>query len=98
LITPVIDSPCRSTKPFMAAPSLWFTGSSGWRSWLSKSNPDHPGAAAFGCGRRPRYGFSYQDMLFNTLGVAAGYLLWSYPELSRKIDLRVEYNRWIQVP
>jgi hypothetical protein len=37
-------------------------------------------------------------MLFNTLGVAAGYLLWSYPELSRKIDLRVEYNRWIQVP
>jgi hypothetical protein len=65
---------------------------------IPKSNPDHPGAAAFGCGRRPRYGFSYQDMLFNTLGVAAGYLLWSYPELSRKIDLRVEYNRWIQVP
>jgi hypothetical protein len=39
-----------------------------------------------------RYGFSYQDMLFNTLGVAAGYLLWSFPELSRKIDFRVEYN------
>jgi len=39
-----------------------------------------------------KYGFSYQDMLFNTLGVAAGYLLWSFPELSRKIDLRVEYN------
>jgi hypothetical protein len=55
LITPVIDSPCRSTKPFMAAPSLWFTGSSGWRSWLSKSNPDHLGATAFGCGHRPRY-------------------------------------------
>ena len=38
------------------------------------------------------YGFSYEDMIFNTLGAAAGYLLWSYPELSRKIDLRVEYN------
>ena len=38
------------------------------------------------------YGFSYEDMISNTLGVAAGYLLWSSPELSRKIDLRVEYN------
>ena len=26
------------------------------------------------------YGFSYEDMIFNTLGVAAGYLLWSFPE------------------
>jgi hypothetical protein len=34
-----------------------------------------------------QYGFSYQDMLFDTFGVAAGYLLWSFPELSRKIDL-----------
>src|SRR4051812_45765304 len=51
----MIDSPCRSTKPFMAAPSLWFTRSSGWRSRLSKSNPDHLGIAAFGCGPRPRY-------------------------------------------
>jgi hypothetical protein len=38
------------------------------------------------------YGFSYEDMIFNTLGAAAGYLLWSFPDLSRKIDLRVEYN------
>ena len=38
------------------------------------------------------YGFSYEDMIFNTLGVAAGYLLWSFPDLSRKIDFRVEYN------
>jgi Predicted periplasmic lipoprotein (DUF2279) len=38
------------------------------------------------------YGFSYEDMIFNTLGAAAGYLLWSFPELSGKIDLRVEYN------
>jgi len=42
-----------------------------------------------------KYGFSYQDMIFNTLGAAAGYLLWSYPELSRKIDLRVEYNPFL---
>ena len=41
------------------------------------------------------YGFSYQDMVFNTLGAAAGYLLWSFPELSRKIDLRVEYNPFL---
>ena len=41
------------------------------------------------------YGFSYQDMLFNTFGAAAGYLLWSFPELSRKIDLRVEYNPFL---
>ena len=38
------------------------------------------------------YGCSHEDMIFNTLGVAAGYLLWSFPEMSRKIDLRVEYN------
>jgi hypothetical protein len=41
------------------------------------------------------YGFSYEDMVFNTLGAAAGYLLWSFPELSRKIDLRVEYNPFL---
>jgi hypothetical protein len=34
-------------------------------------------------------------MVFNTLGAAAGYLLWSFPELSRKIDLRVEYNPFL---
>ena len=42
-----------------------------------------------------RYGFSYQDMVFNTLGAAAGYLLWAHPELSRKIDLRLEYNPFL---
>jgi hypothetical protein len=41
------------------------------------------------------YGFAYEDMVFNTLGVAAGYLLWSVPELSSKIDLRVEYNPFL---
>ncbi|HEY0835464.1 MAG TPA: DUF2279 domain-containing protein [Azospirillum sp.] len=38
------------------------------------------------------YGFSYQDMLFNTVGAALGYALWRYPEIQRKIDFRVEYN------
>lgn len=41
------------------------------------------------------YGFSYEDMVSNALGAAAGYLLWSSPELSRKIDLRVEYNPFL---
>ncbi|HYH20003.1 MAG TPA: DUF2279 domain-containing protein [Azospirillum sp.] len=38
------------------------------------------------------YGFSYQDMLFNAVGAALGYVLWEYPEIHRKIDFRVEYN------
>ncbi|MFC5358442.1 DUF2279 domain-containing protein [Azospirillum himalayense] len=38
------------------------------------------------------YGFSYQDMLFNTVGAVAGYILWDNPELARKVDFRVEYN------
>jgi uncharacterized protein YfiM (DUF2279 family) len=36
------------------------------------------------------YGFSYEDMAMNTLGSLAGYLLWTHPELMRKIDIRVE--------
>jgi len=39
-----------------------------------------------------RYGFSYQDMLFNAVGAAAGYALWQYPEVARKLDFRVEYD------
>jgi hypothetical protein len=42
-----------------------------------------------------RYGFAYQDMLFNTLGAAAGYLMWLFPEVSRRIDLRIEYNPFL---
>lgn len=38
------------------------------------------------------HGFSYEDMVANTLGTGIGYLLLRYPEWHRKIDLRWEYN------
>lgn len=38
-----------------------------------------------------RYGFSYEDFVVNTLGCYAGYLLYRYPGVARKIDLRIEY-------
>jgi len=38
-----------------------------------------------------RYGFSYEDMLMNTAGSVAGYLMYKYPEFARKVDLRWEY-------
>ncbi|MGD2064049.1 MAG: DUF2279 domain-containing protein [Nitrospirota bacterium] len=38
-----------------------------------------------------RYGFSYEDMVMNTLGSLAGYLVWIHPELMRKIDIRLEF-------
>lgn len=37
-------------------------------------------------------GFSYSDLIMNALGSGAGYLLYSYPELARKIDFRIEYR------
>lgn len=37
------------------------------------------------------YGFSYQDMVMNTLGAYAGYWMYREPELARHFDLRVEY-------
>jgi Predicted periplasmic lipoprotein (DUF2279) len=37
------------------------------------------------------YGFSYEDMLMNTAGSVAGYLMYKYPEFARKVDLRWEY-------
>ncbi len=36
-------------------------------------------------------GFSYEDMLMNTMGALTSVLMERYPELDRKIDLRVEY-------
>jgi len=36
-------------------------------------------------------GFSWEDMTFNTLGALTSVLMQRYPELDRKIDLRVEY-------
>ena len=40
-------------------------------------------------------GFHTRTCCSTRLGAAAGYLLWSFPELSRKIDLRVEYNPFL---
>lgn len=37
------------------------------------------------------YGFSYEDMIMNLLGATAGYLLYSHPDLAKKVDFRVEY-------
>jgi len=38
------------------------------------------------------YGFSYEDELFNILGVGIGYVMVRYPEVSRKFDFRLEYD------
>ncbi|MCK4767357.1 MAG: DUF2279 domain-containing protein [Desulfobacula sp.] len=37
------------------------------------------------------YGFSSEDFIMNCIGSIAGYVLYTNPELSRKIDFRVEY-------
>jgi uncharacterized protein YfiM (DUF2279 family) len=37
------------------------------------------------------YGFSHEDFFMNLFGCAAGYLLYTNPSLSKKIDFRVEY-------
>lgn len=37
------------------------------------------------------YGFSYEDFLMNMVGCATGYLLYLNPNLSSKIDFRIEY-------
>ena len=37
------------------------------------------------------YGFSVEDFVMNTVGCVAGYSLYRYPELARKIDFRLEY-------
>ncbi len=37
------------------------------------------------------YGFSYEDVVANGVGSSIGYLLYRYPDISRKIDLRLEY-------
>ena len=38
-----------------------------------------------------KYGFSYEDVIMNTMGSAMGYLTYRYPEISNKIDFRLEY-------
>ncbi len=37
------------------------------------------------------FGFSYEDLIMNTLGAFSAYLFYLSPELSKRIDLRVEY-------
>jgi hypothetical protein len=37
------------------------------------------------------YGFSHEDFAMNMLGCAAGYLLYKYPAIAKKIDFRMEY-------
>jgi uncharacterized protein YfiM (DUF2279 family) len=43
-------------------------------------------------GFSPTQGFSYEDMIMNTLGAGVGYLLGKYPSLASKIDFRMEYK------
>lgn len=38
-----------------------------------------------------RLGFSYEDTIMNTLGAVSAYLFATYPDLSRRVDLRLEY-------
>ncbi len=38
------------------------------------------------------YGFSYEDLVSNTLGGMASYYFYKYPELSKKFDIRWEYG------
>jgi len=36
-------------------------------------------------------GFSYEDFLMNTLGAFSAYVFYANPELSKRVDLRIEY-------
>ncbi len=38
------------------------------------------------------HGFSYEDVIFNSLGIGVSYLKNTVPGLDEKLDLRVEYN------
>jgi len=37
------------------------------------------------------FGFSYEDFIMNTIGAFSSYLFYTNPELSKRVDLRVEY-------
>lgn len=39
----------------------------------------------------PDQGFSYEDFMMNTLGSLTSYIFYTNPELSKRIDLRIEY-------
>lgn len=36
-------------------------------------------------------GFSYEDFIMNSLGSLSSYVFYTYPEISKRIDLRMEY-------
>lgn len=38
-----------------------------------------------------KYGFSYEDMVMNCIGAAAGYWFGTHPEWQKRLDLRLEY-------
>ncbi len=38
------------------------------------------------------FGFSYEDFIMNALGSYVGYYMYIHPELSEKIDFRIEYR------
>jgi len=38
------------------------------------------------------HGFSYEDVIFNSLGIGVSYLKNTIPGLDEKLDLRVEYS------
>ncbi len=48
-------------------------------------------AMEFGDATSDSQGFSYEDMIANTLGALTSVLMERFPELDRKIDFRVEY-------
>ena len=45
-----------------------------------------------GDGTSHRFGASYEDFIMNVAGAGTGYVLGKYPELARKIDIRIEYT------
>lgn len=38
------------------------------------------------------HGFAYEDLVMNSVGAAASYALYKYPDLARKLDFRIEYD------
>lgn len=39
----------------------------------------------------PEQGFSYEDFIVNTVGALSSYLFYTNPEISKRIDFRIEY-------
>jgi hypothetical protein len=39
-----------------------------------------------------KYGFAYQDVIMNAVGSGLGYVMYKYPQISRKFDLKIEYR------